>query len=317
MPAAAFAQEFSLVDSVALEQADSAVIARISGIDVDDSGRILIGDVSEGNVKLFASDGRLLRILGRKGGGPGEFSAPRYPRFGADGLIYVADAQTGRIQVFDSEGTLRRLTRMQDVGLITGFQPLPDKTYLVAAEIGEDPHVVVRIDTAGRVVQRFLAIRNTRPTAQPDHELWRNVRNFFMDVAGDTVYVTSTISDSVWTVHLPSGTEGRVRLRFPGYVAPSTPQKMPEDIPALMEWGSRFHSGSTLSIDGGSVYLPYVQGVLNNGDPMLLVNRSQSGRWSVLEGAPPVIGAANGRAVAILNPGEDQIRLGFFVRASR
>ncbi|HEY0037993.1 MAG TPA: 6-bladed beta-propeller, partial [Longimicrobium sp.] len=86
---ATFSELFATVDSVLLEQPDSAPIVRISGIDVDDRGRILIGDVSEGDVKLFAPTGELIRIIGRKGAGPGEFSAPRYPRFGPGGMIYV------------------------------------------------------------------------------------------------------------------------------------------------------------------------------------------------------------------------------------
>lgn len=307
-----FAEHFRMTDSAILEQNDSALIVRISGIDVDAAGRILIGDVSEGNVKLFGRDGRLLRVIGRKGEGPGEFESPRYPRFGPGGLIYVADAQSGRIQAFDSAGEVRRFTRLADFSLITGFQPLADGSYLVLAEFAGDPHILSRVDSAGKVLRRYLPIAGVRPTGQGDHDLWRNVRNFSLDLSGDTAFVVSTISDSVWTVRLASGEESRSRLEIPGYVAPTVPSQVPPDVPALIKWANSFHAASTLSVDGGAVYLPYVQGVLNNGDPMLLLTRGRDGRWSALQGAPPVIGAANGRAITILNPGEAQVRLGFF-----
>mgnify|MGYP001182195517 CR=1 FL=1 len=79
------------IGTVRLEQPDSALIVRVSGIDRNSAGLIALGDASEGNVKLFTQSGRLLRILGRKGGGPGEFREPRYPRFADDTTLHIAD----------------------------------------------------------------------------------------------------------------------------------------------------------------------------------------------------------------------------------
>ncbi|HEX6908742.1 MAG TPA: 6-bladed beta-propeller, partial [Longimicrobium sp.] len=148
---AKFADAFELVRSVTLEQPDSALVVRVSGIDVDARGRILIGDVSEGNVKLFSPEGRLLRVIGRKGIGPGEFEQPRYPRFGPDGLIYVADAQNPRIQVFDTAGRVTASTPVLTVGLIQGFRPLDGRRLLVAAENSESREVLLELDMEGRV----------------------------------------------------------------------------------------------------------------------------------------------------------------------
>jgi hypothetical protein len=77
---------------------------RLSGIDVRGDGAFMIGDVSESQVKLFDREGRIIARIGRKGDGPGEFRAPRYPRFGPDGRIYIADSQTPRVQIFDEAG---------------------------------------------------------------------------------------------------------------------------------------------------------------------------------------------------------------------
>lgn len=312
---APFRSAYVLRDSVVLEQSDTALIVRLSGIDRNDAGEILIGDVSEGDVKLFAPDGRLIRVIGRKGKGPGEFSAPRFPRFGPDGRIYVADAQDPRIQVFDASGTLVSATRIAEGGTIMGFEPLRGERYLLAVERGPDDHVLLEVDTSGMVRRQFLAIAGVRPTGQGDFPLWRNIRAFSLAVSGDTAFVSSTLSDSLWRVHLPSGTESRTQLSFPGYIPPAPPAQMPEGIPGLVEWNKSFHASSTLSASDAQLYLPYVQGVLNYGDPMLLLGRNQRG-WSVFSDAPPLIGTGGGMAIGLLTPNQEEIALGLFAPRS-
>jgi hypothetical protein len=310
-----FADLFSLARTIELEQPDTAPIVRLSGIDRAEDGRLLVGDVSEGNVKLFAPDGRLLAIIGRKGEGPGEFSAPRYPRFGPDGLIYVADAQNPRVQVFDAAGKLLRGTRVDGFSGVAGFEPLPNGNYLLAVHRESDPRVLAELDTTGRVIRELLPIGNVRPAGQPDNPLWRNVSGVFLDVSGDTAYVSNTLADSLWTVHLPSGQVRRTHLAFSEeYVRPTVPRDAPRDLNGLMAWSNSFHTASVVTAAGGTLVVPFVQGVLNNGDPLLLTVRDASGRWRVVSDAPPVIGGSRNQVIAILNPGEDQVRLGLFSR---
>ena len=310
--AARFSDAFELVRAVTLEQPDSALIVRVSGIDVDAGGRILIGDVSEGNVKLFSADGRLLRVIGRKGSGPGEFEQPRYPRFGPDGLIYVADAQNPRIQVFDTAGSLTASTPVLTMGLIQGFRPLDGRRLLVAAENAESREVLLELDMEGRVQRKLLALGEVRPTGQPDDPAWRNLRAFSLAVSGDTAFVSNTVSDTLWMVAISSGEASRVHLPFPGYVRPAPPRQRPANIQELVRWSHGFHLSSTLSAAGGGVYLPFVQGVLNNGDPEILVARSASGRWLALTEAPPVIGDHEAGLVGLLTPQQEEVRLGLF-----
>lgn len=310
--AANFPDAFELVRSVTLEQPDSALIVRVSGIDVDAQGRILIGDVSEGNVKLFSPDGRLLRVIGRKGSGPGEFEQPRYPRFGPDGLIYVADAQNPRIQAFDTAGRLTASTPVLTVGLIQGFRPLDGRRLLVAAENAGSRDVLLELDMAGQVRRNMLALGEVRPTGQADDPAWRNLRAFSLAVRGDTAFVSNTLSDTLWMVTISSGEARRLHLPFPGYVRPAPPRQRPANIQELIRWSHGFHLSSTLSASTGAVYLPFVQGVLNNGDPMVLVARTSSGGWLALSDAPPVIGNHETGPVGLLTPQQEVVRLGLF-----
>lgn len=69
------------------------LLGEISGFTLDDSGRIYIADFQEPRVVVFNSRGRHLASIGRKGQGPGEFTAPTGPVIGADGALYVRNME--------------------------------------------------------------------------------------------------------------------------------------------------------------------------------------------------------------------------------
>jgi hypothetical protein len=91
------------------------LLGEISGIAIDDSGRVYISDFQEPRVVVFSSRGRHLATIGRKGEGPGEFTAPTGPVIGADGTLYVRNME----QVV-------RFTRDPRTGIASRF----DKTFV-------------------------------------------------------------------------------------------------------------------------------------------------------------------------------------------
>ena len=79
-------------------------------------GRIAIAEQSTASIKLFDTRGRFVRSIGRKGGGPGEFSAiTRLGLLKGDSLA-VYDGLRGTLSVFDTTGKLARTSR-----LVTGM----------------------------------------------------------------------------------------------------------------------------------------------------------------------------------------------------
>lgn len=97
-----FESLFELVQEIRLEEPDSALITEIIGLDVDARGRLLIPDPTSGQVRVYAPDGSLLRVLGRRGEGPGEFLQPYAATFAPDGRVYVSDARIPRVTRFDA-----------------------------------------------------------------------------------------------------------------------------------------------------------------------------------------------------------------------
>lgn len=76
----------------------TAPIGEVSGLAVDAKGRIYVTDTQEPRILVFDADGKLLATIGRKGQGPGEFTAPTGPTFGPDGALYVRNLE--RVQRF-------------------------------------------------------------------------------------------------------------------------------------------------------------------------------------------------------------------------
>jgi hypothetical protein len=70
---------------------------------IDKRGRVFLSGPKQGNVvKLFSPHGKFVRVIGRPGTGPGEFTSPYTVAFGGSSLTHVFDAIPQRWIVFDS-----------------------------------------------------------------------------------------------------------------------------------------------------------------------------------------------------------------------
>jgi hypothetical protein len=308
-----FTGAYRLVDSIRLAQHDSSPVVRVSGLDLDDFGRLAVADASEGNVKLFDRAGRLLRILGRKGEGPGEFSQPRFPRFTRDGGLYVGDGQLGRVLRFDSSGSFLRQSSYNLIPTM-GFDLAGNGVALTGS--GDQQKALLLGDTAGTRATWLLDIVRLRPRDQPDHPAWKFLSQYWLGVGGDSAYVVTTLSDSVWSVALGGDSIVSYRLEVPGYVAPTPAHEMPRGVKQMMEWQKTFHVAAKVIATPEVVAVPFVQGVLNYGDPMILALRPRGGAWVALAGAPPILHARGDTLIGLLHPDEDPPTLGLFVPRS-
>jgi DNA-binding beta-propeller fold protein YncE len=76
-----------------------------SGLAVDDSrGRLYVVDARRHVLLVYElATGRLLRTVGKRGAGPGEFNFPTAVAVGPDSRIYVSDTMNYRIEVFGAD----------------------------------------------------------------------------------------------------------------------------------------------------------------------------------------------------------------------
>jgi hypothetical protein len=82
-----------ILATIGEESSTPFLLGEVSGIALDDSGRVYISDFQDPRVVVFSSRGRHLATIGRKGEGPGEFTAPTGPAFGPDGALYVRNME--------------------------------------------------------------------------------------------------------------------------------------------------------------------------------------------------------------------------------
>jgi hypothetical protein len=294
---------YRLVDSITLEQPDSALIVRVSGLDQGPGGVLALGDASEGNVKLFSPSGKLLRVVGRKGNGPGEFQEPRFPRFSRDGSLHIADGSNGRVSVFASDGKLQRTFQLGKLTYLSGFVPDGRGGYLAA---GEDPdgYVLFQFDSVGAPVRRFLRIRDVTPRGQPDVPYWRNVRQFKVGCFRDTAYVTLSYSDSLWRVDLASGKEDALAITPPDYTVPSPPKVELKNLGDLNSWSKSLQMAVSMSAGNSGIVVNFVQGVLNFGDPNTAVIRTDAGDWVAAPNAPAFLLSSRTGLVSLASAGD-------------
>jgi hypothetical protein len=71
---------------------------------VDDKGFVYICDLQDLQIKVFDPAGHIVRTIGRKGNGPGEFQNIGKIALLPDGMLLVLDWEGNRISLFDTEG---------------------------------------------------------------------------------------------------------------------------------------------------------------------------------------------------------------------
>jgi len=77
------------------------LLQRPTGVALDArAGRLFVADAAAHDIKVFDVQGRLLKVLGRRGEGPGEFNFPTHLTL-RDDTLYVTDAMNHRVQLLD------------------------------------------------------------------------------------------------------------------------------------------------------------------------------------------------------------------------
>lgn len=158
-------------------------------------GNVYVGEYTGGDeVKVFASDGTLLRQWGAYGKGDGEFEGVTGIGFDRQGNIYTVDFGNVRVQVFDKAGTfLRAFATESPVGPVG---------------IGLDPEgniYVANSRTRDHYVQKYA----------PDGRLllgWGRTGEFGEDSNGQTGRLAV---DGAGNVYIPDFANGRIQ-KFDG-----------------------------------------------------------------------------------------------------
>jgi hypothetical protein len=96
--------------SIAPGAEDTTLFTRVYGFKVDRAGRFWVFDNATATIFLFGKDGKLVRRIGRKGGGPGEFSSDNGAVILAGDRFAMWDGQNARISWHAQDGSFEKST---------------------------------------------------------------------------------------------------------------------------------------------------------------------------------------------------------------
>jgi hypothetical protein len=147
-------------------------LSQIGGIAVDREGSIYVTQPADREVRVFDSDDRYVRRIGRDGAGPGEFRSVGGIGFKGD-TLWVSDIQLSRLTLFSRDGEL--LDALTIAGpMIPEISTRPTVPSRLAADgtILAQPFTsgdrlqwipLVRMDRGGNLIETFGALRNEPP----------------------------------------------------------------------------------------------------------------------------------------------------------
>ena len=101
---------------------------------LDDRGNVFVCDSRANNIKVFDSEGKYLKTIGKAGQGPGDFNYPVEIEF-VGGRFYVRELMNGRVSILDREGVFLKSVSLQESGTIWwNMAALPDGRLIVEKE---------------------------------------------------------------------------------------------------------------------------------------------------------------------------------------
>ncbi|HEV3049083.1 MAG TPA: 6-bladed beta-propeller, partial [Longimicrobium sp.] len=134
--------------------ADDA-FGRVMDVELGASGRIYVADDLNWRISVFDGSGRLLRRVGRRGPGPGEFERPWYLAVDRLDSLFVWDGALARISVFGPDFRFARSFEAPGRWVVSGFSVRADGTLLVGAFAPGTVGSIHVLSRQGRVLRSF------------------------------------------------------------------------------------------------------------------------------------------------------------------
>jgi hypothetical protein len=294
--------------SVVLEQPDSALIGQVNALAFAPDGRILVADRVQVNAKLYDSTGHLLRVIGRRGHGPGEFQFPRYAQFTPGKRIMVADTRGG-IQEFSMSGDVRRTITPTGLTFYLGIRVLAGGDFLILGGNGRK-FILVRYDSAGGHPRELFQRERVPVADHPDSPLWMRLSLYLFGADADTAFVIGSLSDTIWKVNVNTGTVSMSLMRFDGFDRPKLPADPPQD--ESDDWAKAFYRAYRPLGGDGLVVIPFAKGYPNNSDGQAVLIRSPQGKWLAVTDTPMIMAVTDSDLVEAQVSDSGAVRINFY-----
>lgn len=209
----AFENAFEVANRLVLEETDEAMTV-LPMVSVGAPGEFLLAEPREGQVNVYDTAGRLRRVVGRRGEGPGEFRAPIAARRTLDGGIVVADVMLSRLTFFPSGGSGEPEVVASPLPLLVGAQDLGEGRYLLSGQVMSEqrPRLLHIWDRATNEVERSFMPIGVPEDSRPYATTYTSVDAV---LEGDTIWAVWALSDTLYKFDRGGGVIETLPLSLP------------------------------------------------------------------------------------------------------
>ena len=144
--------EWGLEEVLSIGTLNDTLLFQWVGVAVDRDQNIYVTDTMDYSLKKFDSNGKLLKKTGRRGQGPGEFSAPRYVSSYGNS-IYVTDQYIPKIQVFDQD--LNYISSIPVSIPVSDFSVISENEIAVSTLSTTEAGIIHIFDSKGKIQNEF------------------------------------------------------------------------------------------------------------------------------------------------------------------
>jgi hypothetical protein len=227
-------------ETITLEE-NTDVINVAPHVSLDDAGNFVIADQQEQQVRLYEPVGRLIRHLGRKGSGPGEFQSLVSALPLSSGETVVVE-RSGRGAVFPANGDKVSRTFQIRLASIWEASLVSDSLLLVAGRL---PSTSLSSPLLHLVDLESMAIRKSffppPQTAVAGKPIENNIGFVSATVHGDSIAAVYSVSDTVYVFNHEGNLLSRVPLRSENFRRiKSPPPPRGSNLEDLLKWVSTF-----------------------------------------------------------------------------
>ena len=209
----AFENAFEVSGKLVLEETDEAMTV-LPMVSLGAPGEFLLAEPREGQVNVYDTSGRLRRVVGRRGEGPGEFLAPISARRAPDGGIVVADVMLSRLTFFPSGGSGEPEVVASPLPLVLGAQDMGGGLYLLSGQImsGQPPRLLHIWDREADEVKRSFMPMGVPEESRPYATSYTSVDAV---LEGDTIWAVWALSDTLYKFDRGGGVLEKLPLSLP------------------------------------------------------------------------------------------------------
>lgn len=170
--------------SIALDQPTGVAFSKIKD-------EIWVVETGAHRITVFDLDGEVVRQIGERGQGPGEFNYPTFIWIDKSGFVYIVDSMNFRIQILNDEGEV--ISTFGQIGDVSGYFSRPKgiatdsygNIYVVDALF----HVVQIFDREGQFLYHFGG------QGRKDGQFWMPT-GIFID-ENDYIYVADSYNSRI------------------------------------------------------------------------------------------------------------------------